>query len=390
MTTEIILNPDQIKAVDYAINKPFAIITGGAGVGKTTIVKEIVKDSESQVALCCPTGKAAARLREATERDTSTIHRLLGYNGKTFSCSNLHGLHIVIDEASMVDSSLMSEIIIRNPDRLTLIGDSAQLPPVGAGQPFHDMVVLRRDLTAQLSICYRATEAIYRAGAAIRSGLQPENARTPGEWFDMTGTGDMESTWKYIEQAVDKGEIDWSKDIILCCKNDHVKEINKRVLTKFGRDEESPKWQPGDRIICTGKNFAEDDVWNGTTGTITGIDSDKKAWVKGDIPFMNKATGEYEAEILWGKGILDTSQHAYALTVHKSQGSQYRKVFFVILGGVYANRSLIYTAVTRAKSECHVIGNIGTFRNGINKIGGKWTLLQEFSKRLQKGVTHEN
>ncbi|OGV36182.1 MAG: hypothetical protein A2020_12315 [Lentisphaerae bacterium GWF2_45_14] len=382
--TEIKLNPDQTKAVDYSVNKSLSIVTGGAGTGKTTLVKEIIeqtKNGKSQLALCCPTGKAAARLREATERDTSTIHRLLGYNGRSFSVKSLSGLHLIIDEASMVDSSLMAEIIRRNPDRLTLIGDAAQLPPVGNGQPFHDMVNLRPDLTAKLTICYRASEAIYKAGAAVREGLQPETAQSENEWFEMRGTGDMDATWKYLETLIDAGEIDFQKDIVVCCKNDHVQEINKRMVAKFGRTADDAKWAIGDRIICL-KNFASSDIWNGTTGTISAIDTQGRAWVKGDIPFWDAEKGEYVQEAVWGKAILQESQHAYSLTVHKSQGSQYRKVFFAaIQGGPFVHRALVYTAITRAKKECHVIGNIAAFRNGINKVASKWTVLQELARR---------
>ncbi|TRZ82023.1 ATP-dependent RecD-like DNA helicase, partial [bacterium] len=127
------LNKKQIKAIEQS-DSPFSVITGGAGTGKTTIIKEIVRNiSDSIPALVCPTGKAAARLREASGIATSTIHSLMRYNfnSGTFMINDLSPYTLIIDEASMMDSWLFSSIIDRKPHRICLAGDFAQLPPVG-------------------------------------------------------------------------------------------------------------------------------------------------------------------------------------------------------------------------------------------------------------------
>lgn len=380
------LNVDQKKAVEQSSTLPFSMITGGAGVGKTTIVKEIANKLRN-VRLCCPTGKAAARLREASGMPASTIHSLLEFRGNGFACFTLEGQNIIVDEASMIDSLLLAEIIKRKPNSLTLIGDNAQLPAVGAGQPFHDLIALRDDIGTHLNICYRNSEAIYKAAMAIREGIQPENASSESEIFRMNNTGSVENTINHIVSLVKAGEIDFDQDIIVCGKNDTVNAFNAAVMDAINPHEENEKWKPGDRIICK-KNFAKVDVWNGTTGTIVDIDGSGRAWVKGDIPFYSADLDCMEDQILWDKAILRECQPAYALTVHKSQGSQYRKVFFCVFNHDKhsISRSLIYTAITRAKNECHVLGHLGAFRNGIDKVAVKRTVLQELAKINKKEV----
>ena len=116
------LNTDQKTAVHEAAINNFSIITGGAGTGKTTIIKEIAEQATNP-RLCCFAGKAAARLREATEMETSTIHSLLGFDGTGFRNTGLERVTVIIDEASMVNSNLMAEIIKRKPAKLVLVGD---------------------------------------------------------------------------------------------------------------------------------------------------------------------------------------------------------------------------------------------------------------------------
>lgn len=378
--SEFKLNVDQEKAVKQSVALPFSIISGGAGVGKTTIIREIAKEL-SDVLLACPTGKAAARLREASGMHASTIHSMLRYMGTGFSLLTLEGENVIIDEASMLDSGLLAEILKRKPDSLTLIGDNAQLPAVGKGQPFHDLIDLREDITTQLNICYRNSEAIYNGAMAVRNGNQPKNAKSDNELFRMQNTGNIDKTIEYIIGMIKAGEIDFEQDIIICPKNESVNAMNKAVVQAVNPHGEKEKWKSGDRIICK-KNFAKHDVWNGTTGTVTNVDISGRAWVKGDIPFYNAETDTMEEQILWDKAILRECQLAYALTVHKSQGSQYRKVFLCVFNGDKFNlsRALLYTGITRAKEECHVLGHLGAFRNGINQVTKKRTVLQELAK----------
>ena len=385
------LNPAQLTAIDHAVRRRVSIVNGGAGTGKTTVIEKIAA-SVNMPLLVCPTGKAAARLREATGMPSSTIHSALKYNGEDFMLKSLAGYSVIIDEASMVDSELMAAICQRRPDRLVLVGDEAQLMPVGNGAPFHDLIRLRPELVTTLDTCYRNTEAIFKAAAAIRAGNIPARVDTSaGEHWEMTRTGTPEETQAAIIGKVMAGEIDFEADIVLVCRNGErdmpaagtVHGINQAAIAALGFDPGAGRWQPKQRIIC-GKNFPKLDTWNGTTGTITGVASNS-VWVRGDIPFMvgEAADGDGSVtEIEWPAEVLRSCQHAYALTVHKSQGSQYNRVYFAAFPQdihCLLSRSLIYTAVTRARKHCQSMGDPRALAAGIAIQPEKKTVLQQIA-----------
>lgn len=378
------LNTDQNRAVELAASLPFSLITGGAGVGKTTVIKTIAANAAHPVELCCPTGKAAARLREASELPARTVHSLLGYDGSGFRCRSLAGMHVIVDEASMLDSGLLATLIRCRPKQLTLVGDEAQLPPVGKGQPFHDLVALRPDITANLTVCYRNREAIFAAAGRIRNGETPKAGKSAGELFVLKDTGTVEESAGYLKLLYECGEIDFQSDIVLAARNHAVELLNEKLLKFVNPHDDGETWKVGDRVICT-LNFPNYDVWNGTTGRISAIDTDGHVFVRGDMPFYDAAAECYLDEIEWRKAVMTQSRHAYALTVHKSQGSQYRKVFIVLSGqdGMNANRALIYTAVTRARTECHILGEVGMLKKLIATTPHKNTVLQQFAAGRQ-------
>lgn len=392
--SEIKLNEDQQRAVELAVSRNFSLVAGGAGSGKTTLIKEIFNQVKNPI-ICTPTGKAAARVREASGFPSSTIHSALKYDGTTFKLENLKGRSVIIDEASMVDSWLLHAVISRTPDKIVLIGDEAQLPPVGSGAPFHDLVRYRPDITTRLTICYRNTEAVFHAANMIREGdCPPPVLESANEHWELRQTGGPEATQEQIIKWVKDGFFDFEKDIILTPRSrprsgnngndeavsDHCMAagINRQIVNLLNPRDERDGFQVGDRVICT-KNFAASDVWNGTTGTVTGT-SRGTLWVKGDIPFLQ---GErYVSEIEWQNEIVRNVEHAYALTVHKSQGSQYRNVAFCCLSrDLYAllSRPLVYTAVTRAKEVCVCMGDQRTLSMGICRGLNKTTVIQEIA-----------
>jgi len=378
-----------------------AVITGGAGTGKTTIIKEIALQ-KINTELAAFAGKAAARLREATGIEASTIHRLLKFQGDRFARGSLSGQIVIIDEASMVSADLMAEIIKREPNKLILVGDPAQLPPVGKGQPFHDIITLYPHTVKTLRTCYRNTEAVYQAAQRIRAGAMPEpHAKTAAEQFDVIPTGKPTETQQtllrwIIESQGTEGAFDFEQDIILCPKNGDsdndpctVKGLNKEIREIVNPDApKDEKISVGDRVINT-KNQPDLDVWNGTTGTVHEINQDGDIWVKLDVPAIDKKESESRCETVYTDHVLfdsDTKSHlqlAYALTVHKSQGSQYRRVIFIALerdAFMMMDRSLIYTAVTRAKKHGIVIGQPSALRTGIGRVSEKNTVLQELAR----------
>lgn len=384
------LDEKQMAAVQFALDHSFSVINGGAGCGKTTLIRAICDSLHGNVELCAFAGKAAARLKEATGHDAGTIHRMLGWRGDDlgFAKKTLEGTTVVLDEASMVASDLMGEIVKRGPKRLVLVGDEAQLPPVGSGQPFHDIIRICPDVVRTLDVCYRNREAIFAAALAIRNGgIPPAEARTEAETWRVHAIREARETHKAILDVVKSGDVDFSSDIILCCRNGDGDGETPCSVAAFNRDikdvvnpneDGTDRVAPGDRVINT-KNHADLDVWNGTTGTCDKVDADGAMWVR--LDYRNAAG---EERVLIPKKEAREWQLAYALTVHKSQGSQYRKVFFVVTKRDQAcllSRPMVYTAVTRARCECHVVGDVQAFHGSIRTVERKQTVMQELVRQ---------
>lgn len=388
----------QITAAEYAVRHRFAIVNGGAGVGKTTIIKMIVRGIKKayprlEVSLCAPTGKAAARLKEASGIDATTIHLLLGARGDgIFSGGPLTEKAVIVDESSMVDSALLAEIIQRNPARLVLVGDQAQLTPVGHGQPFHDLIQIFPAAVRTLSKCYRNTEAVFQAATQIRNGNVPaRSAESDNELWTVVSAPKPEQVQEMITAWARDGYLDFETDIVLCPKNGQRGENDRfqeatvnalnEVLLRIDREkrgeESGDKFSPGDRVINTVNN-AEAQVWNGTTGTVHAVNDENEVFVRLDVPIKDPVTGEFKSIVKFDKEMARALRYAYALTVHKSQGSQYRKVIMAVLArdAFTLDRSLVYTGVTRTRAECVVIGDYHAFAQSIQSVRRKDTVLQ--------------
>lgn len=400
LTTGEKFTPDetQLAAVKFAIQHKGAIINGGAGAGKTSVIKMIVRGIQAayprlSIKLCAPTGKAAARLKEASGIEATTIHVMLCSQGnEIFKAGPLDQCAIIVDESSMVDSALLAEIVKRNPARLILVGDQAQLTPVGRGQPFHDIIDTAPELVRTLTKCYRNTEAVFQAATQIRGGnLPPRHAKSENENWVVVPANNPNEIQEVICRWAEDGYLDFEKDIVLCPKNgkrnddDHFQEatvnsLNEELLQidrKKRGQSSNEKFLPGDRVINT-KNTPDAHVWNGTTGTVHSVTDDgKELFVKLDIP-VTEADGKIIETVHFDKEMVKNLFHAYALTVHKSQGSQYRKVVVTILArdAFQLDRSMIYTGVTRTKSECIIVGDYNTLARGIGNVKRKQTVMQ--------------
>ena len=373
------LDESQLKAVEAACDMGDAIITGGAGTGKTTIIKAVADNFKGLVEIAAPTGKAAARLKEATGYPAATIHRLLLWDGEKINRKSPWTCPLIIDESSMIDAWLLAQILTFNPPKLLLVGDAAQLPPVGKGQPFHDLLKLRPDIVTELKHCWRAQGAVHKAAKAIRSGQAPQQAdNSGGETWKMIETGQAESTMEKIIQWVKAGALDFTRDIIISPTygddqdNDGGIDSINRAVRAIVNPAES-KFYRGDRVIC-GKNFSGLDLWNGDLGTVGDTDIDNNLWVTLDRDPQPR---------LCDKDQIRELKHAYCLSVHKAQGSQFRRVIFVCLRKHWyqLDRSLIYTAITRAQKGVCVIGELQAFYNGINTVKTKTTCLQILGKK---------
>jgi len=377
----------QQAAIDGALRPGDCLITGGAGTGKSTIIKEIVEQLHPKPILLCPTGKAAARLKEATGTHAHTIHRELMWDGSDFHRRGHIKEPVIIDEASMVDAWLMARLLEFNPPKIILVGDAAQLPPVGRGAPFHDLLKLRPDITHELTHCWRAQGAVHIASQAIRRGACPEkNMKSGGESFRMIQTGPSVLTIEKLVEWTQQGLFDplpseannWTGDIMLAPKygsaeaegddatNQGIHAINRAIRAIV--NPSTDKWAVNDRVMCL-KNFSDLDMWNGDLGTVTDIDIDDNLYVSLDR--------DPEHPKLCGKEQMREITHAYCLSVHKSQGSQFRRVFFISLMAHHRmlDRSLIYTAITRAREGVLVCGELQSFYKGINRRLNKKTIM---------------
>jgi len=384
----------QHQAINLAILSRFAIITGGAGTGKTTLVKAIADETKRPL-LCAPTGKAAARLREATGYEARTIHSMLKYNGKGFMINSLDGEHVIVDESSMVDSSLMAEIVIRKPTALTLVGDNAQLFPVGSGAPFHDLIDIKPETVANLTTCYRSSEAVCAAGNKVRAGEFPGyDKESENERWRFLKAKNPDEASQILLSMVESGEIDFSQDIIICPKNGErdkihgtypactVNGLNPVIQDMVNPHELGGRFDVGDRVIC-GKNFADEDVWNGTTGVVASVDQRDHIWVKTDTPTRDTDDPDtYREQVKFNGEMTKATRHAYALTIHKAQGSQYRKVIVLCLkrDNMMLSRPLLYTAITRAQKECVVIGERWAFDKALENMPKRKTVMREISR----------
>ncbi len=349
------------------------VITGGAGTGKSTCIKAIAEQLDGRVEIMAPTGKAAARVKEATGYPAYTIHRCLQWDGTKV---NRHGdfkVPLIIDESSMIDSEIMATVLRFNPPKLILVGDQAQLAPVGRGQPFHDIINLRPEIVQNLTHCWRAQGAVHKAAQAIRAGTAPLTVDTSGgETWRMVESGGSESTIAKLLQWVQAGHYDPKQDVILSPRygdgetDSGIFNINREVKKLLNPSDE--KWAVGDRVICN-KNFGADDLWNGDLGFITDIDVSGQLWVQLDRDPSPRLMSKEQAKEF---------AHAYALSVHKSQGSQFRRVFVLIQRAHWfqLTRSLIYTAITRAQKGVCVMGEMSAFYHGINNDEKKNTVMQ--------------
>lgn len=376
----MILDPSQEQAVMRTINtrKKVSIITGPAGTGKTTVIRNLAAAWTGRCILCAPTGKAAARIREACGLGAATIHRELLWDGDQIRRKEPFSMPVIVDEASMLDSWLLARLMEFKPPKLVLVGDADQLAPVGRGQPFHDMVNSGGTVELnELTVNHRAKEAIHDAATDIRAGrIPPSDLRTAEEMWMHCETGPADLTTETLIEWVKSGQYDPEQDIVLSPRYGSEEEndggidaLNKAIRAVVNPPLTDAKFQEGDRLLVC-KNFGSEDLWNGDTGTIVGIDMDGRPLARLDRDLSNPRALSPEQS--------RECRHGYALSVHKAQGSQFRRVFFVCLRSHWhmLSRSLVYTAITRARKGCVVLGEFSAFVHGIETVASKKTVLQ--------------
>jgi exodeoxyribonuclease V alpha subunit len=372
--TGLTLAESQLEAVRLALRSKVLVITGGPGVGKTTLVNSILKvirAKGAEVALCAPTGRAAKRLSESTGLQGRTIHRLLEADPKTggFKRGDTHPLEcdlLVLDEASMVDVLLMRSLLNALPDRaaLLVVGDVDQLPSVGPGQVLADVIASGAVPVVRLTEVFRqaAQSRVIVNAHRINRGQMPElNAVEGSDFFFVDASNPEEGVRKLLNvvrsRIPARFELDPVRDVQVLCPMNRgglgARALNielQQALNPPGeRKVERFGWTfgPGDKVMQVANNY-ERDVFNGDLGVITSLDLEE-----------GELTVSFDGrEVAYGFGELDELVLAYATTIHKAQGSEYPAVVIPLTTQHYAMlaRNLLYTGVTRGKRLVVLVG----------------------------------
>jgi exodeoxyribonuclease V alpha subunit len=356
------LNAEQKVAVTMALKERFSVICGGAGVGKTTVLKALVKLLSNEIYLMALTGQAARRIAQATGRLSSTIEYFLRHVAGNISRDSKPLL--VIDEASMLDLQLTARILRACPkrSRLLFVGDPAQLPPVSFGLIFHKLAESPRVPKTELTIINRQTEesGIPEVSRQIRAGRVPALQGYPGLG---SGVSFIAAPREDVIQKVLDVKADLPKAQILCVKNagglgiQDVNEIFHRLKAVGRQTEESVGMSVQEPVIFK-KNIADLDLVNGSLGKITGFERDDDGSLQVLCSFSRdkkSISGPY----------LEFLKLAYAITVHSAQGSQFERVVIVVEPSQILDRTLIYTALTRGVQQVVFVGDEQAFRHAI-------------------------
>ncbi|HEY5501410.1 MAG TPA: ATP-dependent RecD-like DNA helicase [Candidatus Humimicrobiaceae bacterium] len=376
--SKIMIDEDQLEAVTCAISEKILVITGSPGTGKSTILNYILKIFEGKnviVKLAAPTGRAAKRLSETTGKEAKTIHRLLEYNPKlnTFSKNRLNKLScdlLIIDEASMLDIKLIRNLIeaIDYSTRIIFVGDVDQLPSVGPGNVLNDMINSKIFKVVRLNKIYRQfgrSKIIYNAHR-IRDGLFPSLNFNPDDdkindfyFIEKTEQEDVVNTIinMLYYNLPNKFGFDPLKDIqVLVPVNKGivgVENLNSRIQNKFNSSLKKImrgnfEFRQNDKVIQQKNNY-EKDVFNGDIGFIKEIDFELQEF---KVDFNDKI-------VTYNFYDTDEINLSYAISIHKSQGSEFKCVIIPILTSHYMllQRNLLYTAITRAKELAVIIGS---------------------------------
>lgn len=372
--TGMALASGQAAAVRLAWTHRVAIITGGPGVGKTTVLNTLLRIASMAgvpATLCAPTGRAAKRLQEATGQSASTIHRLLGGRVEDRADSSPMGRGLmVVDETSMIDVPLMARFLKALPPEahLVLVGDPDQLPSVGPGAVLGDLLASGIVPVARLKEVFRqaATSRIVTSAHRILRGEPPEpvSKGEPSDFYFVERTEPdriMDTVLEFVCSRIPKKfGLDPKTDIQVLTPMNRgslgTGEFNRRLQetlnpAQSGRvqvERFGVVFRPGDKVIQTRNNY-DKEVFNGDIGQITGLDEENG---EVNVSFEGR-------EVCFEFGELDELQLAYAITVHKAQGSEYPAVVIPLATAHYLllQRNLLYTAVTRGRKLVVIIGD---------------------------------
>ena len=389
------LAPAQKQAVELVATSKVLVLTGGPGTGKTTVTRRILRLLEAgglKVALCSPTGRAAKRLSEASGREAKTIHRLLGFQPgerqfKKGYDDRLEVDALIVDEASMIDVVLLNALLRALPDRarLVLVGDIDQLPSVGPGNVLRDIIDSAEVPVVRLTQIFRQAQKshIIRNAHRINSGEMPIVENDAAADFYFIQEGDPERVVELVEElcAVRLPSYrgwDRCNDIQVLSPmyrgETGALNLNQRLQQRLNphgqaHSHRGAEFRVGDKVMQVKNNY-DKGVFNGDIGTIERLDAEKQVlYVRFDY------TLEYD------QVDLDQLTLAYAISIHRSQGSEFPVVVLPLTTQHYVmlQRNLLYTAITRAKQMIVIVGTPKALKLAIanDKVAQRYTTLKE-------------
>ena len=404
--TGLELAPSQVGAIRLALASKVLVVTGGPGVGKTTIVNAILRilaAKGARLLLCAPTGRAARRMTETSGLEARTIHRLLEVDPSSggFRRDAEHPVDcdlLVVDEASMVDVPLMHALVKAVPDRaaLLIVGDIDQLPSVGPGQVLADIIASGAVPVVRLTEVFRqaAQSRIIVNAHRINAGDVPELDPPDGiSDFYFVPADDPESAVPRVLELVRtriprRFGLDPVRDIQVLCPMNRggvgARSLNielQAVLNPAGeRRVERFGWTfaRGDKVMQV-ENDYDKEVYNGDIGRIDDVDPD-----------LGEVTASFDGRAVgYGFGELDALVPAYATTIHKSQGSEYPAVVIPLMTQHYVmlRRNLLYTGVTRGKRLVVLVGQRKAIAIAVRAVSGRrrWSKLREWMQPEHAG-----
>lgn len=395
----VTVTDEQWQAVQMAYSHRLSILTGLPGTGKTFTTRQILQglmDAGRVVLLAAPTGKAARRLTELTGNEAMTIHRLLKwspqYNAFLHNAENpIEADFVIVDEASMLSLDLANHFFqaVGPNTHVLLVGDVNQLPPIGAGKVLDDLIASDTVPTTALTQIFRQaqTSMIIVNAHRINRGQKPYldhavaeavEKRTMDKDFHWIDSGDADTIaqqcvdWATVRiPNISKGRLDPMRDImILAPKKDgragliKINEMMQKKLNPSGKEIGVKRFRVGDRILQTVNDYTSE-IMNGEIGIILSHDAQR-----GEVT-LSLDDGERHQVI--PKANLDSFILGYAMSIHKSQGSQFKAVVLPVSYEYYVmlTRSLYYTAITRAEKLVVAIGEQRAFREAIKNKGSR-------------------
>ena len=405
----------QKQAICDAINHKIFILTGGPGTGKTTVINGIIavyallngldlrKSHDLPILLAAPTGRAARRMNELTGLPSATIHRHLGMTGDddTSHLDNyLDADFIIVDEFSMVDTWLANQLLsnISSNTKLLIVGDADQLPSVSPGQVLADLLKIPLLPQTKLEKIYRQSKdsTIVNLASQIQKGILPPDfieKKADRSYFEARSEHILQMIERIVEAAIRSGIPAQDVQVLAPMYRgqagiDHINQLMQNLINPAEKEQlvfeaTDCQYRQGDKVIHL-VNDAESNVFNGDLGYITDLLPAKYTDSKQDELTINFDGNE----VIYPRSEWYKIRLAYAMSIHKSQGSEFPVVILPITSSSHRmlQRNLIYTAITRAKSKLILLGEKSAFDFAVKNTGTarKTYLIQRFSDLLNE------